>query len=701
MTRAALLFACSALLAQDAHEPILRVTVNLIQVDAVVTDRHGRHIPDLGKDDFQLYQDGKLQKITSLSYVTGAAPAQPVAVPVSSPMPYAAAPLTPNLRPEQASRSIALIADDLTLSSESVNNVRQALTKFVDEQMQPGDVVAILRTSSSNGSLQQFTSDKKLLHAAIDRIGWNVAGRGASALPAIGLERDDVAARLAAGYSTASYEQQQFRDKVFAIGTIGTLNYVIQGLGALPGRKAVIFFSDGLKLRNSAKDVLRGRDVVSPKLVEQFRKVTDLANRAAVVLYTIDARGLAVTAIHAEDHLGSTAAIPRYINDRNDQVVENFDGLEYLAHQTGGLFWKNTNDLAGAARDAIQDRNGYYLLSYNPGSEVFELKQAETKYHHISVKVSRPGLQVRTRSGFYGIPDKDVHPSVDVIGQPLTDAFSSPFSSGDVGLRVTAYFVNDPKNGSAVRTMLHIDGRDLDFHDDADGWHKAAVDVVVMAFGENGSSESVTKRTYTFRAKGQGYEDALRWGYVYSVMHPIKKPGAYQLRAAVRDASPNKVGSASQFIEVPDLSKGRLALSGLAVQSVRYSAAALPEEEGQTGAGDPSGGPELRVFHPGEPIFYGVVVYNSKLAGSTRKPDVEILTRVYREGKLVWSGEPFSLADVAPKDPKRIRVAQQLNFGATTPPGKYLMEVIAFDKLAGKTEGAARQWTDFEFRVSP
>ena len=697
MIRVASLLACSALLAQDAREPTLHVTVNLIQVDAVVTDRHGRHVPDLTKDDFQLYQDGKLQKITNLSYVAGAELPPPVPVSTSSPT-SVTAPSSAPIHPEQASRVIALVADDLNLSFESTHHVREALSKFVDEQMQPGDVAAILRTSSSNGSLQQFTADKKVLHTAIDRIGWNIAGRGASALPGIGQDRDYVAARRAAGYSTASYEERRFRDQVFSIGTVGTLSYVIRGLGALPGRKAVILFSDGMKLRNSAKDIRAGRDVVSTKVLEEFQKLTDLANRAAVVLYTIDARGVAVTAIRAEDHLANTAGIFNAIGQRHEKVVENFEGLEYLAKQTGGLFWKNTNDLAGAARDAMQDRNGYYLLGYHPGTDTLELKQGDNKYHHISLKLNRPGLQIRNRAAFYGIPDKDALPSTMGVGQPLTNAFSSPFNSGDVGLRVTAYFVNDPKIGSAVQTMLHIDGRDLDFHDDGDGWHKAAVDVVLMAFGENGSSESVGKRNYTFRAKGQAYEDALRWGYVYSVVHPIKKPGAYQLRAAVRDTSSNKVGSASQFVQIPDLSTGRLALSGLAVQSVRYNAAA-PEEERQASTGDPTGGPEMRVFHPGEPIFYGIVVYNPKFDASSRKPDVEILTRVFRDGKLVWSGEPFSLAD-APRDPKRIRVGQELNFSAKTPPGQYLMEVTAFDKLAGKVEASATQSTDFELKAS-
>ncbi len=311
------------------------------------------------------------------------------------------------------------------------------------------------------------------------------------------------------------------------------------------------------------------------------------------------------------------------------------------------------------------------------------------------VKVARPGLTVRSRNGFYGVPDKEAHPGDGV----LANVFASPFGAGGVGLRLTTLFVNSVETGSAVQAMLHIDGRDLEFHDDGDGWHKAVVDVALVSFGEDGSRSGTSNRTFTIRSRGKSFENAQRWGYLYTVVHPIKFPGAYQLRAAVRDTSSNKIGSASEFIEVPDLAKGRLALSGLAIQSASYGEEQPEEGPGETQ--DPTAGPAIRIFHPGEALVYGLVVYNAKFDPATRKPDVEIRTRVFHEGKLVWSGEPFSLAESAPKDPRRLKVAQKLSFGKTTPAGEYLMEVTAIDKLGHKNELPASQWTDFELRSNP
>src|SRR5262249_41072027 len=154
--------------------PVLRVTVNLVQVDAVVTDSKGKPVTDLTADDFEILQDGKRQKITKFSYISTALPT-PTTV---APKPPGPPPPPVRLRPSQVRRTIALVVDDLGLSFESTAQIRSALKKFVDQQMQPGDLVAIIRTGAGMGALQQFTSDKRQLYAAIERVKHNMMGRG-------------------------------------------------------------------------------------------------------------------------------------------------------------------------------------------------------------------------------------------------------------------------------------------------------------------------------------------------------------------------------------------------------------------------------------------------------------------------------------------------------------------------------------------
>src|SRR6185295_7902697 len=117
-------------------------------------------------------------------------------------------------------------------SFPSTHFVRRALKQFVDQQMQPGDLVAIIRTSGGIGALQQFTSDKRRLYAAIDHIRWYPAGRsevGAFAPPTpgkLGKEDDDKVKEL-----------DEFRSDLFSVGTLGAISYVVRGLSDLPDRK--------------------------------------------------------------------------------------------------------------------------------------------------------------------------------------------------------------------------------------------------------------------------------------------------------------------------------------------------------------------------------------------------------------------------------------------------------------------------------
>ena len=159
-------------------EEVVRISVTLVQLDAVVTDKQGRLVTDLRSSDFEIYEDGRKQHITNFSFVS----TQPEALPAAATEPRSKAPLPPGpptrLRPNQVRRTIALVVDDLGLSFESTAAVRDALKKFVDQQMQPGDLVAIIRTGAGMGALQQFTADKRELYAAIERVRWNMVGRG-------------------------------------------------------------------------------------------------------------------------------------------------------------------------------------------------------------------------------------------------------------------------------------------------------------------------------------------------------------------------------------------------------------------------------------------------------------------------------------------------------------------------------------------
>ncbi|MBS1829708.1 MAG: VWA domain-containing protein [Acidobacteria bacterium] len=654
---------------QQQEDAVIRITVNLVQVDAVVTDSKGNHISNLEANDFELLQDGKPQKITSFQFIR----TQPAQIAETKPATPGAPPPPPTpLKPNQIQRTIAVVVDDLGMSWESMAYAQQALKKFVNEKIQPGDLVAVVRTGAGMGALQSFTSDKRQMLAAVDRVKWNPLGRGGiSAFGNRDEEEEEAFATL-----------DNFRDRIFSVGTLGAINYVVNGLRELPGRKSVVLLSDGMRILDNQGNT----DMV----LESLRKLTDLANRAGVVIYTLDSRGLPTLQTTANER-GPRDRNPITASDRMQRrrtdYFESQNGLHYLATETGGIFYRDSNDIAGSLAKVLDDQQGYYLLGYSPGEATFN-----RSYHKIQVKVKRAGLTVRSRTGFLGIPDTNAKPTPRTRQQQMLAALTSPFGTGGVPIRLTALYSENAKSGSFVSSLLHIDVSQLPFQQDAEGWYKANIDALLITFGDNGAAIDESDKTFTISLRGNSYEVARRNGLIYTMHHPIKQPGAYQLRAVIRDAASGKVGSASQFIEVPDIKKGRLAMSGL---YLRTPADKTQIAEGQQAPQDPKANPILRTFRQGQQLIYIFQILNAKL-DSGKKPQIDIQASVYRDGKRVFEGKklPYQPGDTF--DPKRMLTAGQLRLGAELTPGEYMLQVRITDRLAKEKQNTAVQWIDFQ-----
>ncbi len=679
----------------QAEDDVVQITTNLVQVDPVITDSKGKQITDLRADEVEIREDGKPQKITNFSYVSlGSSTVE------SRPVQPSGAPSPPvKLRPEQVRRTIALVVDDLGLSFESAYYVRRALKKFLDEQMQPDDLVAIIRTGGGIGALQQFTSDKRQLYAAVEKVKWNPSGRsGVSAFsPISGSDRPQDFPE--AGNSNAGEELDQFREDLFAVGTLGAVNYIVRGLRTLPGRKSILLISDGFKV------FTRSDPGGSQRILGALRSLTDLANRASVVIYTMDSRGLPTMGLMASD---STAGLlpdqlEERLSNRRMDFFESQSGLNYLAQQTGGLAIRNSNDLNAGIRKVVEDQQGYYLIGYRPDDATFDRTSGRRKFHKLSLKVLRPGkFTVRMRNGFYGITDEEAVPPKQTATRQLIGALTSPFGSEGVHVRLTSLFANDARFGSVMRSMLHVKGSDLTFTNEPDGWHKATFDILAFTFGDNGAVVDQVGRTHTMQLKGASYERVIKDGFTYNLSVPIKKAGAYQLRTAVRDVASERVGSASQFVEVPDIKKNRLTLSGLMVRGTTLQAyqktpgASAPQgDDDTTDDTDARATPAVRQFKSQLVMLYGFVIYNAQQPGG-RQPQVQTQVKLFRNGQPVFTGKETPLDLTNQTDPKRLTAAGAIQLGTQMEPGEYVIQVIVTDLLAKEKNRVATQWTDFE-----
>ena len=330
---------------------------------------------------------------------------------------------------------------------------------------------------------------------------------------------------------------------------------------------------------------------------------------------------------------------------RSQEIFDSQEGMVILAHETGGLFMQNTNDIDGALRQVMEDGEGYYLIGYHPDASTFDAKTGRPKFHNMQVRVKRAGLHVRNRSGFFGTSDRESEPVPRTRQAQIARAMISPTSGGALHLRLTTLFSQAAKTGPFLNSMLYFDPKELTFTDEPDDWHKAVIDVVAVTFGDNGQQVDGTDKTWTIRLKGDGYKDVLKNGMVYSVHVPVKKPGAYQVRVVLRDAGSELLGSASQFIEVPDIEKGHLALSGIVLRNEQPQAVApagADHPEGHQVEADPQGTPAVRIFKQGTAITYGYQILNAQ-ADAANKPELDVQTRLFRDGEEVYTGKPTPL----------------------------------------------------------
>ena len=685
--------------------PVIRVTVDLVQLDAVVTDSQSHHVTGLKPGDFQILEDGKPQKITHFSYVAGTTFARgqtPVSrAPLKNPgkSPEAIPPPARALRPEEVRRTIVLMADDLGLSSDDIPNVRKAMKSFVEGQMQAGDLVSIMTTSGGTGAMQQLTKDKRQLLALIGRIHY-VQGRSGLTWYTPGAIDDpanEIGGGLAIdasidGAAASDARLKPVRDRTLLDGTFGAVAYALQGLHEMPGRKAIALFSDGAAITAGS--------------------IVELANRASVVLYTFDARGLQSFSLTASDKcrcawLGEPAKIRAAEAQRQADFYGSQVSLRQMAQGTGGIFFHDDSDLGKGLASALDDLGSYYLIAYQPQRSDFDTVRGHPKFHKIEMKVLRPHLQVRSRNGFLGAPDpapvaepatghRLAGPGSEREG--LRKALFSPFQADGFRVQLSAFYsastVKGPMTGrrpALLRAMLAIDARALKFNDTPEGGKQLDLVIVAVAYGANNEVVAKSDKTFSAAMTPEEMNQLIASGLVYNLEVEIQKPGPCQLRVAAWDANAERAGSASTFVEIPDFNQAGMTLSSVQL----YNSDAKRNEElaraGVLGAGSAV----TRVFASGATLQYDCTVYGALLDGQTGKPKLDVTAYLFRGPEQIYTGQPIALAIADGNSTAPVHAAGEIKPPATLPPGDYALELVVNDRLEKSKPQPAEQFVDF------
>ncbi len=692
-----------------AQEPqdVVRISTNLVQVDVVVT-KDGKPVTDLKAADFEILEDGRRQAITNFAVISVNSSSSKLTPKTLSALPQA----PPQSR--EIRRTLAIVVDDLGMSFHSMANFREYLRKFLNEGLGPDDLVAIIRTGGEVGALQQFTTDRRVLANAVADLKWNPCSRvGANVLSperslTAGIAPEaQMQGRVPPDRSPGSAQVDRpmlgNESNVCSVGSsvnysLSAIRYVLRGMGDLPGRKSLMIISDNLPMERQEhappdfgfkRPVRSDANLIdvwtqSTNYADGLQGLADQAIRSSVVIYGVSSQRLQTVAPQPADEISfpppGTRVRPdqpnpltKLMNTRTAELQRNFDGAELLAKETGGFVIRNRNDF-GLDR-VLEDQNGYYLIGYRPATETFN-----RKLHKIQVRVKRAGFTVRTRAGFYGVTETPAGPTTE--RDLMNKALVSPFGANEMAVRLTALFADHPAQGSMLRSFVVINAEDLTFTTMPDGLRMAKFDVSSVLFSENGA---VVDRQ-DFRgvvALSQGlYERSQREGVVYAFDLPLKRAGAFQLRVALRDATTQRIGAAGQFVQTPNLSGGKLALS-----DVLLYADADSRTDDQTWRAL-----VRRRFPPGASLVFGYTIYNAAVDKKTSLPQLTTQTFVFRDAVKIYSSEKTKVtADHA--DLKRIATGARLQLGPAMTPGEYVVQIVVEDQLAKRT---VTQVTQFE-----
>ncbi|HEX5966387.1 MAG TPA: VWA domain-containing protein, partial [Pyrinomonadaceae bacterium] len=647
------------------QDDVVRITTNLVQIDAVVM-KDGKHVRDLKAEDFEIYEDGRKQTITNFAFISNLPNAPRAAAPAATNA--AGVPPAGPLQRDVSRRTVAIVVDDLGMSAESMSHVRRQVRKFLAEEIQPNDLIAIIRTGGEMGALQQFTNDKRMLNRAVDLLRWNPCSRlGFATLSRSEIDGD--------GGCVGNTPERTLRG----------VRFILNAMGRLPGRKSMVLMSDDIPIRREepgavgADSVMLGGDVRN--YGDWLQRIAETAIRSSVVIYSVDTQGLQYTGITAADGIRGMGNIPGtagtsdvparsaqlgMISSRSRTLISRGEGGLQLAQRTGGFQVRNSN---GFQLDRIyEDQGGYYLLGYRPTEETFN-----RKFHHIKAKVKRSGMTLRTRAGFFGVTEEEANSGRPVITDPVNLALLSPFGAQDLELGVNSFFANGKSEGSLIRSFIYLNAADLNFTS-VNGQRETVLEVHGAVFGDNGAVIDRVKRDIVLSMGEAQFQQAIRDGLPDAVRLrfdiPAKKSGSYQVRIAVRDRTSSKIGSAGEFVAVPDLDNKRLAASGIVLRGV--SQASTPTAV--------MANPSARRFLVNSDLYFAFAVYNAAINPATQLPNLTMQARLFREGNAVGPPSEIPIEVKNQVDVSRPFINGSLRLNSNLEPGDYYLQVVITDK---------------------
>jgi VWFA-related protein len=541
----------------------LKVQRNLVVVRAVVRDAKGNSVGHLTKENFHLYDNGKLQDIVQFTVEGGATEGGAKS---STPAPAAPGPAAARV----AERFVALFFDDVQLSFEDVARTREAAGTYLDTMVGPGDRVAI--STSSGQVVQDFTADLGKLHDALLRlrprpirhddvqecpyifpyqaylivhqqklISAGNARTGPEYPDALRAAVDDVcecapslcpaAVDVAIAQAHSVLDQDQNQTEYYSLRE---LEQLVRRMATLPGQRSIVWVSPGF---------------FTMDFMSRLSEIVDRALRAKVVINALDSRGLYVVPT------GGDIRRPRSAADQDPRLFGrlsmmrmtaqrlNSDPLAEIALGTGGTLFENNNDFNEGFRRLGALPETSYVLEFSPQN-----LKANGSFHTLKVQlVDAPGLTVQARKGYFA--PKEL---ADAEAQATEEIREAAFSRDEVrelpvDFHTQFFRINDREVQLVVLT--HIDLRPLPFRKQEQR-NLDNLRVVALLFDPDGNLVTLQEKTVMMRLRDITLQRLGTSGI--TVKSNLKAaPGTYVVRVVVRDSEGKQLSGLNQTVEIP------------------------------------------------------------------------------------------------------------------------------------------------------
>jgi len=655
------------LAAQQASETpyTLKSRSEVVLVNVTARDKKGNLVRDLTPDDFTVIEDGKPQKVASFDIENTDAAFESTAGPTQSTV---LGPLKPRAEskttepvpvpPALKDRRLLILFFDLSaMQADEIERSTTAAQKYVDQQMLPADLVAVVALGSSLMVEQDFTSDRPLLTQALKHLN---PSSGA------GFEEGSTGTTEGTPDTGGSFTADDAEYNIFNTDRrLEALRSVAAAVSRIEQKKSLIYFSSGM-------------DRTGIENQSELRTAINAAVRANLAIYTMDIRGLQALVPGGEAQSASLRGTSPYsgratINALNSNFTTQ-ETLVTLAGDTGGKAFLDSNDFNQIFKRVQDDTSTYYMLGYHSTNLA-----RDGKFRRIVVRVRRPDLKLEYRRGYYAPADYR-HSSREDRERQLDEELASDLPTTDLPVYLATAYFRLADNKFFVPISLVVPGSEIPFTHGGDQ-DKATLDVIGAVLDDNKHPISSLRDTVKFNVRGS--EEVRRKNVQYNSGF-VLPAGKYHLKFVVRENEGGRLGSFETDLIIPELKTAPLKMSSVVLASQLQPAAKRRTDNPLVRDGSELVPNVTHVFSSGQHLYLYYEVYDPVRQAKEKQAEIRLLTNVsFFSGKVKTYETPLVEAQQL-NVPDRKAAVFQLDVPLTSlRPGFYTCQVNVIDDAAG------------------